>query len=725
MKRINNSGKNKRTENSSIQAPFVDKDWKSLSNDDLKIIAENLEAENRCLKEQNAILQQRDIRFQLLSLNSPDTILFQNKDLIYTWVINSIPLIAIDQIIGKTDFDLLSSAEARRVVEIKQNLLKTNGSHYEEIVTSTSRKKNRFSMYYQAWHDAAGKVLGIATYTRDISKQKLAEENLKQQLEGEELVAAISSQFINAEIAHLDLEIPAALQKMANYLEADRGYVRFINPEDNLIQRGFEWKDPQVGAFKTESSGLFIKAFAWSYSQLKNNQSIYVSDSSLLPAEAVSEKDFLHKAGYKSYVSLPLFILNKFSGYIGFGSEQSRPFWSEREKGLLDLFRSTIVSVMERQQREAILNESKEKYSGLVESIPGIVYGTLCDEHFTTIYISDYFEKLTSIKKEDILFNQKMFWMEIVHPEDRTRLEKCVNNAIQNRTSFEVEYRLQKADGNYLWVSDSGRVICDEENNPKYIHGIMADISDRKRDYEEMRRLSQENFRLMAKAYHDSEIKSLLLNEVNHRVKNNLASILGILELERKREIQSSTDFQNVLSDIESRISGLAKVHEILSSNQWAPVQLEILVRKVIENASASSPTGRKLQLNIQPQERKLWINSSQATALALILNELTTNSIRHAFPAREKGTITVTIRSENRKSHRVRIDFADDGPGWPKNILAGDSGHVGMQVIKLSAASPLNGEITFENHEGAVAILTFNLAPQRELLPSMRPETF
>jgi PAS domain S-box-containing protein len=370
------------------------------------------------------------------------------------------------------------------------------------------------------------------------------------------------------------------------------------------------------------------------------------------------------------------------------------------------------------------LLKSEEKYRGLVESIPGIVYQAKCDDLFTTIFISDYFEKVTQFSKEDILYNKKYTWLDLVHPDDRNRIVNCIHEAIKNQSSFEIEYRLLKANSLYIWVSDSGRITYDENNHPVFIQGIMTNISDRKRDYEEMRRLSQENFRLMTKAFHDSETKTLLLNEVNHRVKNNLASILGILELERKRDVKSAKEFQNALSDISSRISGLAKVHEILSSNQWAPVQLEVLVRKVIENASASSPIGRKLHLEIHSLDRKLWINSRQATALALILNELTTNSIRHAFASREFGSIHVTICWENRKTHKVRIEFADDGPGWPDSILTGNSGSVGMQVMQLSAISPLNGEIRFENKAGAVALITFNLAPSREFLPSIFPET-
>jgi PAS domain S-box-containing protein len=941
----------------------------------------SLEAENQLLKEQNAILKQRDIRFQLISINSPDTIMFQNKDLVYTWVINSSPLMTVDQIIGKTDYELLSPEEAKRVGRIKKELLKSGSSFYEEIVSETMGSRHYFSMFYQAWRDSSGNILGIATYTRDINEKKIAEDNLRKQLEGEELVANISSQFIKAEIAHIDEEIPAALQKMANYLDADRGFIRFIDPETNLIQSGFQWTDPSLTRSRIEIAGIPVTRFQWSYNQLKDNHPIYISESASIPLAAAPEKSFLLSAGYKSIVMVPMFIFNKFSGYIGFGSEKSHPFWSEREKGLLDLFSSTIVNVLERQQREAAFNENQElyqnlvnlspntifliqdrkilfinpagvkitglnssvevlgksigdifppetleineiatetlrqkmgaspvettirnkkgdtvtleiktipikingqpatlgvgtditdrkekekeiernryflnnildiaplgifvfdwnedrlvffneasgnifgfskqhentysrqmimdmldpiilegprssslnlksmpigqvleneykillpggglgwlnvyqtpvsksedgtvhqsltivqdvteikkaqeellesekKYRGLVETIPGVVYRVALDEHFSIIYISDYFEKLTSINKKEILENQQISWMDLVHPEDQTRVQIGIKNAVTSRTSFYFEFRLRKADGEYIWVSNTGLGSYDENNRPRFIHGLMADISDRKRDYEEMRRLSQENFRLMAKAYHDSETKTLLLNEVNHRVKNNLASILGILELEKKRDIKTSTDFQDALSDIESRISGLAKVHEILSSNQWAPVQLDVLMKKVIENASSTSPIGRKLHINIKSTDRRLWINSRQATALALVVNELTTNSIRHAFSNRDRGSITVTIQMEDKKSHLVKIEFADDGVGWPEGILAGGSGGVGMQVIKLSVSSPLNGKIKFENHDGAVAIITFNLAPQRDFPPSILPET-
>ncbi|GAP20823.1 PAS domain S-box protein [Leptolinea tardivitalis] len=950
-------------------------------NDELIKRIKALEEENLHLKEQNASLILRDTRFQLITRNSSETILFQNKELIYIWVVNSTPLMALEQIIGKTDADLLSRNEALRVTNIKKHLLETGESYYEEVSLPVNDTIRYFGKRFQVWFNEEGKAIGIATYFRDISDQKVVEQELKKQLEGEKLVADISAQFIAAKIAHIEEQIPDALHKMASYLEADRGVVRLINPETGIIQRGFEWNARSLASTKLETPGLPMDFFSWTDAQLRNNQPVYVADSREIPDEAVSEREFLLQTEIRSLVLLPLFVFGVFFGYVGFGSATPHPFWSEREKGLLELFRTTIVNVLERRDRENALNESQEQYQTLsenspnaifiiqnnqiiysnqagarlfgyenpeelinveyeklipkemlttfrqhisktgktikpvelsfhvrgnrnvvvefmtlpiklkgkgaflaigvdithrkrieeeiesnrrflndilnisplaifvydrisnqmvffnnaasdifgysseeffkldnrqilqsvhpedlqsaiqmnqklerlsegevlegdfrwlkpdgtilylhsyqtainrssdgattrtltivqnmteyrktqeelrkseddfrklVENIPGIVYQALCDENFTTIYISDYFTKLTNIDKNDILFNHAINWKDMIDPDDWEKLSQAIGKSIKDNTPFEVEYRLRKANGEYIWIVDTGRVTYDEDNQPLYINGIMTDISTRKRDFEAMRQLSQDNLRLLAQARRDSETKTLLLNEVNHRVKNNIASIIGLVDLEAKREIHSPSDYENVLSNIKTRISGLATVHDILSSNQWAPVQLDLFLRKIIENASSSSPIGRKVSLNIYAQDRNLWVNSRQATALALIFNELTTNAIRHAFSNQEKGAITVTIRKEAKDTNRVRICFADNGPGWPEEILAGKGGNVGMQVIRLSAISPLYGEIKFENHNGATAIITFNLAPQRDLLnPSVDVFTF
>ena len=183
------------------------------------------------------------------------------------------------------------------------------------------------------------------------------------------------------------------------------------------------------------------------------------------------------------------------------------------------------------------LKASEDKYRGLLENIPG--YGipiTLC-EPYSFLFISDYFEKITLFSRSDILDKGLFAWFDLVHPDDLEKLLSEIKSFKESVKPFEVEYRIRKANGEYIWVSDLGRVMYDENNRPLYVNGLVMDISARKRDFEAMRLLSQDNLRLLAQARRDSETKTLLLNEVNHRVKNNIASIIGLLELESEREI--------------------------------------------------------------------------------------------------------------------------------------------------------------------------------------------
>ena len=207
---------------------------------------------------------------------------------------------------------------------------------------------------------------------------------------------------------------------------------------------------------------------------------------------------------------------------------------SQSEDGSTMQILTIIQNITEITKVQEELKASEYKYRGLLENIPGMVYQSLFAEPNSLLFISDYFEKITSFSREDMLEKGLFAWFNLVHPDDVGRLKSDIDSFKEFTKPYEVEYRIRKANGDYIWVSDSGRVMYDENNKPLYVNGLVMDISARKRDFEAMRLLSQDNLRLLAQARRDSETKTLLLNEVNHRVKNNIASIIGLLELDSK-----------------------------------------------------------------------------------------------------------------------------------------------------------------------------------------------
>ena len=222
-----------------------------------------------------------------------------------------------------------------------------------------------------------------------------------------------------------------------------------------------------------------------------------------------------------------------------------------------------------------------------------------------------------------------------------------------------------------------------------------------------------ENARLYEQAQQEAKTKALLLRDVNHRVVNNLTMVMSILDTERRRPLDDKADFHAVLDDVANRINGMVNVHRMLSSAQWIPLNLRDVVTEVITAALSGSPIRERIVVTVKAPDRPLRMSSKQTITVALMLNELSTNSIKYAFGNRAQGRIYVRITVSAKGEHKrgeVRLVFGDDGPGMPKEVLAGERHSVGLRLVEANAQS-LGGKVELRNDGGAVAIITFTQA--------------
>jgi GAF domain-containing protein len=224
--------------------------------------------------------------------------------------------------------------------------------------------------------------------------------------------------------------------------------------------------------------------------------------------------------------------------------------------------------------------------------------------------------------------------------------------------------------------------------------------------------VAAENAHLLEQARQDAQTKATLLREVSHRVKNNLAAILGIVALEMNRPVDETMNFHVVMQDIQSRIRGLATIHDLLSATHWSPLPLDELVKDVIHAALGGSPIQQRIGVTVRAPKEKILVAPKQATGLALVVNELTTNSIKHGFRGRPEGDIDVEISTGDLTGQVVTLRFRDDGPGWPQDVLRGERESVGLRLVRLTVRSPLRGFLALDNDGGAVTTVTFRLAP-------------
>ena len=240
-----------------------------------------------------------------------------------------------------------------------------------------------------------------------------------------------------------------------------------------------------------------------------------------------------------------------------------------------------------------------------------------------------------------------------------------------------------------------------------YIADVIWEIVQHKKAEAEIQRL-------YAQAQEDARIKAELLNEVNHRVKNNLMRIQSIFDL-KSLEAGLGRYEQELLADMRTRIEGLLVVHSMLSNSLWMPLELGDLCQQIVSGVLGASPIKSSLAFDLafQPQScSRQMVIPGQATTLALILNELAMNSIKYAFAQRESGRIQLEVKQESEtENHIFQLVFRDDGPGWPEEVLAGNREGLGLRLIRGSLHNFIPGHIQLLNDNGAVALLRFKLA--------------
>jgi ribose transport system ATP-binding protein len=218
--------------------------------------------------------------------------------------------------------------------------------------------------------------------------------------------------------------------------------------------------------------------------------------------------------------------------------------------------------------------------------------------------------------------------------------------------------------------------------------------------------------RLYEQARQDAETKAMLLHEVNHRVKNNLAAIVGLLYIEQQHTgMEKQATFQAIMKDLINRIEGLATVHQMLSASAWAPLSLSDLVTQIIRSVLQAFPSEHRVSTFVTSPEA-VWITPEQASSLAMVINEMATNTVKYALPVRTSVSIFVDITVV---AEMIILEYRDNGPGFPEAVLRQEYRNVGIYLIFNIVQRDLQGEVTLTNDNGAVVTICFKAMDERK----------
>ncbi len=286
-------------------------------------------------------------------------------------------------------------------------------------------------------------------------------------------------------------------------------------------------------------------------------------------------------------------------------------------------------------------------------------------------------------------------WEHVLHPDDLQLTHKAWSAAIESGDPYEVEFRLwdwQK--GEHRWYLCRALAQRNQEGTIVKWVGTATDIDDYKRLRDELERRVEERTAELSRSLAE---KTTLLQEVHHRVKNNLQIVCSLLSM----QIDSSTSdlLNGPLNNAHSRVLAMSLIHEqIYQSATLADLNFGEYIERLADRlfgAYCVSPGRIRLELSVEP----IHLTVDQAIPCGLILNELVTNSLKHAFGDGRAGAINITLRKIDFDS--VELTVADNGIGLPPGFRTENSHSLGLQVVQ-TLIGQLRADLAITSEDGA-----------------------
>lgn len=350
-----------------------------------------------------------------------------------------------------------------------------------------------------------------------------------------------------------------------------------------------------------------------------------------------------------------------------------------------------IEDISDRKHTEQALENSQHFIRRILEATPNLIYTFDLKEKKNTYANRDLLEFL-GYSPENIKKIGSNLLASVIHPDDVGKVAEHHEkfHSSNGDDVFEIEYRLKRSDGQWRWVRSRDILFArDQDGTAQQILGSAEDITERKQMEEALKNALEE--------------KNVLLQELQHRVKNTLAIISGLIGLEVNRTTE--TKVQNVLQSMRDRISSLAKLYDMLyhSVMDMNEIRLNEYIREIaISLVNSYKPD--KEQISLQLDLDEMHIDVRRAIPIGLIVNEIITNSLKHAFNAGHEGVIRVGLVCRN---EHVIIEVEDNGNRLQLASYPDGSKSLGLVLVQI-LTEQINGNLESNIEKGTRFKITF-----------------
>ena len=198
------------------------------------------------------------------------------------------------------------------------------------------------------------------------------------------------------------------------------------------------------------------------------------------------------------------------------------------------------------------------------------------------------------------------------------------------------------------------------------------------------------------------EVKSAMIQEVHHRVKNNLQTIVALLRMSARRA--ESEETRQALQEGINRILSVTVIHEFLSHQESQVINIREVSQRII-NQMREGVLDPEKQIYLDLHGPNVYLPARQATACAMVVNELLQNAVEHGYERRPGGTVSVQLVDEG---DGVTITIQDDGVGLPANFDREQAESLGLQIVQTLVEHDLRGQFELKGGDGVRAVVSF-----------------
>lgn len=416
----------------------------------------------------------------------------------------------------------------------------------------------------------------------------------------------------------------------------------------------------------------------------------------------------LPESAYESAVVVPMHAA---SGAVGVAVLRRRDPWNPEEVELTTIRESVdAVGVMIQAYRSAFLAGARSTRLGQASEVARTVAGSP--------YLEEILQLLVNLTAQQ--FNYKVCTVRL--------LDETSNELVLRATQSPVKayqrkpaIRLGESIAGRAIVEGSTIIVPDVQMEREYIGhdlareqglrsmicvplaihgravGVLTCYTDEVREFprDEVDALESLARQVAVSIQHAKlQVRSTLMQEMNHRVKNSLQQVASLLRLQLSQP--HAPTLEHAIHDSLARILAIASVHELLSREDLDHVGAMGITEALLQSHRISLVSPEK-RIALSAEGDDVRVNMTQATQLALVLNELIQNAVEHGFAERDEGRVTIRLSSEGED---VRIAVTNDGAPLPADFDVQRDGHLGMRIVD-SLVRGLGGTFQIASSDG------------------------